>query len=75
MINNLNIYNFDTLETAKNIYKSFEDMDAADYEESKEQTIEELESALYYLKTVAQNKHNADYFRTFYNAITLIFNK
>lgn len=32
----------------------------------------ELAEALYYLKTVAQNKYNNDYFRVFYNVLLVI---
>jgi len=33
---------------------------------------EDLEKALSHLKAVAQNEYNSDYFRTFYNVLSII---
>lgn len=65
------IYNLD--EIAQNIYNKAIDMDFQDYEEEKEKEVKEIENALYYIKSCAQNEYNADYFRTFYNAILTMF--
>jgi len=65
------IYNLD--EIAQNIYNKAIDMDFQDYKEEKEKEIKEIENALYYIQSCAQNEYNADYFRTFYNAILTIF--
>lgn len=56
-------------ELALTLYNNAMDMDFMDYEDTKEQDLGELEEALYYLKTVAQNEHNKDYFRTLWNCL------
>ena len=56
-------------EIALALYENIKDMDYMDYEEEKESVLNDLENALYYLKAVASNEHNADYFRTFYKAL------
>lgn len=61
-----------TEEIAQRIYELSQDMDWMDYEHEKAEEIAELEKCLYYIRTVAQNEHNADYFRTFYNALQRI---
>ena len=53
-------------EIALTLYELIKDMD---YEEEKEQVLSDIENALYYLKAIADNKYNADYFRTFYKAL------
>lgn len=55
----------DTQEIAQKLYDMSKDMDFGDYEENKEKEIKELEETIYYLKTIALNEHNQDYFRTF----------
>ncbi len=65
----------DLQEMARNIYEGAQDMDGADYEETKQKDIEDIENGLYYLKAIAENDLNFDYFRTFYNALILIFDK
>lgn len=37
-----------------------------------EELKEELESALYWLRSAAHNKYNDDYFRVFYNVLLVI---
>lgn len=59
-------------EIATELYEKAKDMDFMDYEDEKEQTISELENALYYLKTVCENEHNQNCFRTFYKILERI---
>lgn len=40
--------------------------------EYTEELKEELENALYWLKSAAHNKYNNDYFRVFYNVLLVI---
>lgn len=40
--------------------------------ESNEELKNELEEVVYYLKAVAQNEYNNDYFRVFYNVLLVI---
>lgn len=61
-----------TQEIAENLYELSKDMDYMDYEEEKESVINDLENALYHIKTIAQNEHNQEYFRTFYNILQRI---
>lgn len=61
-----------TQEIAENLYELSKDMDYMDYEEEKESVINELENALYHIKTIAQNEHNQEYFRTLYNILQRI---
>ena len=56
-------------EIALALYESIKDMDCMDYEEEKENVLNDFENALYYLKAVSSNEYNADYFRTFYKAL------
>lgn len=65
----------DLQEMARNIYEGAQDMDGADYEETRQKDIEDIENALYYLKAITQNEYNNRYFTTFYNALILIFDK
>lgn len=37
-----------------------------------EQTLSECEEAIYYLKTLAANEYNSDFFRTFYSVLAEI---
>ena len=62
----------DTMEIANKLYELAKDMDYMDYEDEKEQIINEIEAGVYYIKTVASNEYNADYFRTFYNILQAI---
>ena len=61
-----------TQEIAEKLYELSKDMDYMDYEEEKENVINDLENALYYIKTISQNEYNQDYFRTFYNILQRI---
>lgn len=61
-----------TQEIAEKLYELSKDMDYMDYEEEKENVINDLENALYYIKTISQNEHNQEYFRTFYNILQRI---
>ena len=36
------------------------------------QDFEDIENALYHIKTIAENKYNFDYWRTFYNSLLTI---
>lgn len=60
-------------EIAANIYRSCLDMDGADYNETSEEDIKELKSALEWLDAAAQNEYNQEYFRTLYFALQKIF--
>lgn len=59
----------DNREIAEILFENAKDMDFADYEDDKEQIINDLENAIYYLKTIAKNEYNQEYFRTFYNVL------
>lgn len=59
-------------ELAQKLYLMTEDMDYIDYLDTKEQTINELTNALYYIKTLAENELNPDYFRTIYKILEVI---
>lgn len=48
-------------------------MDGADYNETSEEDIKELKSALEWLDAAAQNEYNQEYFRTLYFALQKIF--
>jgi len=56
-------------EIAEKLYNLQLDMDWMDYEEEKEQIVNDLENAIYYLKSVCENEYNANYFRTFYKIL------
>ena len=62
-------YEKDCAEIAEKIYELSKDMNYLDYEEEKEKELQELTNCIYYIRTCAQNKYNAEYFRTFYNAL------
>lgn len=59
----------DNREIAEILFENAKDMDFADYEDDKEQIINDLENAIYYLETIAKNEYNQEYFRTFYNVL------
>lgn len=59
-------------EIAERLYELAKDMDYMDYEDEKEQEMADIENALYYLKAIAQNEYNAEYFRTFWNLLQMI---
>lgn len=59
-------------EIAERIIELSKDMDFADYEETEEEERKELESALYNIKTIAENEYNNKYWRTLYNALQKI---
>lgn len=56
-------------EIAQTLYNYAEDMDYLDYEETREQTENELINALEQIKTIAKNEYNSNYWRTFWNAL------
>lgn len=60
----------------ENAYYSVEDIAEQLIELSNldmsEELKEELENALYYLKSAARNKYNNDYFRVLYNVLLVI---
>lgn len=56
-------------EISLRLYELQKDMDWMDYEEDKEHVLNDLENALYYLKTICENEHNKDYFRTLYKTL------
>lgn len=61
-----------TYEMAEKLYEMAEDMDFSDYEETKAETIKQLEKALYWLQAAAENPMNHDYFRTLFNCLEAI---
>lgn len=61
-----------TQEIARKLYELSKDMDYMDYEEEKEQILNDLENVLYHIKLIAKNEYNQDYFRTFYNILQRI---
>lgn len=56
-------------EIASRLYELAKDMDYMDYEDEKEQVLNDLENALYYLKAICENEYNDEYFRTFYRIL------
>lgn len=59
-------------EIANKLYEMAKDMDYMDYEEEKEEEIIDIQNALYYLKSIAENPFNSRYFRTFWNILQRI---
>lgn len=57
---------------AKVLYQLSIDMDYADYQESIDQSLSDLEDALYNIKAIADNELNSDYWRTFARCLDLI---
>ena len=55
-------------EIAEKLIEISKDMDFLDYEDI-EKIKSDLENALYYIKTVAENEYNQEYFRTFYKVL------
>lgn len=68
MNNNFEIEKFPD-EIANKLFELAKDMDFQDYEEEKKQILSDLENALYYLKAIAENPYNNEYFRTFYRIL------
>ena len=60
-----------TLEIANKLYELSKDMDYMDYKDEQEQVLNELEQAIYHIKTLAENKYNED-FRLLYNILQRI---
>lgn len=56
-------------ELALTLYNNAMDMNFMDYEDTKEQTLNELQEALYQIEAIAKNEYNKDYWRTFWNAL------
>lgn len=59
-------------ELSEQLYNLAKEMDSLDYEETKEKELEDIENFLYHLKTIAKNKYNKEYFRTFWNLLQSI---
>lgn len=57
---------------ASKLYLLCLDMDYADYEETREQDIEDLENALFYLKTASENPKNDKCFGALLSALAII---
>lgn len=55
-------------EIAEKLMELSKDMDFLDYEDN-EKIKNELENALYYIKTIAENEYNKEYFRTLYRIL------
>jgi hypothetical protein len=58
--------------TAKALYQHSIDMDYADYEEQQNDTLTDLQEALWQIKAIAQNEYNNDFWRTFARCLDLI---
>jgi hypothetical protein len=56
-------------EVATILYNNAIDMDYMDYEDTKEETLNELQEALYQIEAIAKNEYNKDYWRTFWNVL------
>lgn len=56
-------------EIAEKLYELNCDMDCHDYDETKEENIEQLEDAIYEIKAIAENEYNKEYWKTFYKAL------
>ena len=59
-------------EMSNKLYELAKDMDYMDYEDEEEQIKADIENAIYYIKAIAENEYNADYFRTFWNILQRI---
>lgn len=59
---------------AEKMQQAAKDMDFFDYAGNMEEEQTQLTEALYQLKAIAQNQFNSDYWRTFVNALEIIFN-
>jgi len=62
----------DTPATARALYQLSIDMDYADYGDDLNDTLNDLECALYQLKAICQNEYNSDYYRTLARCLDLI---
>ncbi len=58
--------------TAKILYQLSMDMDYADYKEYLNDTLNDIQNALYQLKAICENDMNSDYYRTFARCLDLI---
>lgn len=58
--------------TAKALYQLSIDMDYADYSESIQNDLSDIESALCFIKAFSDNPLSVDYFRTFARCLDLI---
>lgn len=64
----------DDIETlAHNMYDACCDMDCEDFKSEKEKEIQDLVDCLYHLKSICENEHNSDFFRTFANCLDIAF--
>lgn len=59
-------------EIAEALYEQAKDMDYMDYEDEKEEVLGDLEKALYDLKTICENEHNKECYRTLYRILERI---
>lgn len=59
-------------EMAEKLYKMAEDIGSADFEETERETKKQLEDALYWLQSAAENPLNHDYFRTLFACLEVI---
>lgn len=59
-------------EIATRLYELTEDMDHMDYEDTKEETIQNLENVLYNLREIARNERNGDNWRLLYTVLQKI---
>lgn len=62
----------DTLEMALKLIELSKDMDFEDYKETNEKDINEIEKALYHIKTISENELNSDYWKALYNLLISI---
>lgn len=59
-------------EIATTLYNLSCDMDKNDYNETKQDTINQLTDCLYQLMAICENSYNKDYFRTMYKCLETI---
>lgn len=59
-------------EIVNKLYELSKDMDYMDYKEWEEQVKADIENAIYYIKAIAENEYNPNYFITFYNILQRI---
>ena len=59
-------------EIAEALYEQAKDMNYMDYEDEKEEVLEDLEYALYVLKAICENEYNKECYRTLYRILERI---
>lgn len=67
------IRNMDTQTIAEKIINQAADLDSTDYADRLKEDTAAIEECLYHIKTVASNKYNSDYWRTFCAALVYAF--